>query len=67
VRLEAGAAAGATLEDLRSRDGGCAILAIERDGELVTKASNLQVKDSDAVWLCGTAEAIRSFSAQFTR
>ncbi len=64
-RLDASALAGLTLADLRERASHCSILGVERRG--VIEAGVTRLERGDALWLCGTSEAIRSFPAHFSR
>lgn len=49
-RLAARSLAGLSMQELKSRDGACSILAVEPGG----------------IWVCGTADAIRTFAARIT-
>ncbi|HEX9163608.1 MAG TPA: NAD-binding protein [Thermoanaerobaculia bacterium] len=66
ARVDAGPFAGMTVDEVRSRDGACSLLAIERAGSFVARAPQLRLERGDALWLCGTTEAIRRFSARIT-
>ena len=67
TRVDAGALSGLGVDELRSRDGPCSVLAVERAGSLLKDVARLRLEPGDAVWLCGTTEAIRGFATQFTR
>ncbi len=49
-KVAAKSLAGLSIQELKSRDGACSILAVE----------------PGAIWVCGTTEAIRTFAAQIT-
>jgi hypothetical protein len=40
---------------------------VERSGSLLKDVARLKIGPGDALWVCGTTEAIRGFAAQFTR
>ena len=63
ARIDAKPVAGLTVEELRGRDGACSLLAIERSGALVAHSSHLRIESDDALWVCGTTEAIRNFTS----
>lgn len=61
------AAGGMTVDDLRSRDGACSLLAVERAGAFLPGIGEVRLQSGDALWVCGTTDAIRSFSSEITR
>jgi Trk K+ transport system NAD-binding subunit len=67
ARIDATPVTGLTVEELRARDGACALLAIERGGAMLTQQiRDLRIDAGDALWICGTPESIRQFAAQIT-
>jgi Trk K+ transport system NAD-binding subunit len=62
ARIEARPMAGLTVDELRSRNGACSVLAIERGGAFVPGSANLRLESDDALWVCGTTEAIRNLA-----
>jgi Trk K+ transport system NAD-binding subunit len=64
-RIDGSSLAGVPVAEVRSRSGQCAVLGIEREGRIASDVE--QLRPGDALWLCGTSEAIRGFPAQFSR
>jgi Trk K+ transport system NAD-binding subunit len=62
ARIEAKPLAGLTIDELRSCDGSCSLLAVERGGTLMPGSAHLRLESNDALWVCGTTEAIRNFT-----
>jgi len=54
-------------EDLRIREEtGCSIVAVEREGELITELGpDFQFATSDSVYICGSTQATRSYLEAF--
>lgn len=66
-RLEAGGIAGRHPHDslLRAR-GACSVVAVERNGAVVTSFPNdFVLRDTDAVFVCGTNEGVAKFRGAF--
>jgi Trk K+ transport system NAD-binding subunit len=58
-RIAASRWSGLSVHDLPLRPHGCSALAIERDGQTITRlTSDLHIEKRDAVWVAGTAEAV---------
>jgi Trk K+ transport system NAD-binding subunit len=62
ARIDATPFAGMTPAEVSSREKACVLLAIERDGTLVPRSTGLRLDRGDALWVCGTTEAIRSLT-----
>lgn len=65
-RIDASKLAGLTTGDLRNRSE-ASLLAVERGGSLLKNSPDLRLENGDALWLCGTSEAIRRLPAQIPR
>ena len=65
-RVEIGSSIGLTVSGLQSRDPACSVLAVERGGSLLKDVAHVRLERGDALWVCGTTEAIRGFAARFT-
>ena len=67
IKSEVGRLAGRTVLGSRIREKtGCSIVAIERDGELMMEISPLlELAADDAVYLCGTGDAVARFQNDF--
>jgi Trk K+ transport system NAD-binding subunit len=48
-----------TLRDLRLRQHGCSLLAIERNGAFVTVTADAVIEPGDQLYVCGAADAVR--------
>jgi Trk K+ transport system NAD-binding subunit len=62
VRLTGAPFAGLPVGTLLARQDGWCILGIDRGGLLIPHAQAETIAAGDAIWLCGTAEAIRELS-----
>ena len=61
ARIDARPVTGLTVEELHARDGSCSLLAIERGGMFLTRhLREERIAAGDALWVCGTSEAIRA-------
>jgi Trk K+ transport system NAD-binding subunit len=58
-RISATRWSGLSLHDLPLRTHGCSALALERDGQTITRlTSDLHIEKHDSLWVTGTAEAV---------
>jgi len=58
-RISATRWSGLSLHDLPLRTHGCSALALERDGQTITRlTSDLHIEKNDSLWVTGTAEAV---------
>jgi Trk K+ transport system NAD-binding subunit len=62
ARIDASSFAGVTPAEVCSREKACALLAVERDGTLAPRTTELRLDRGDALWVCGTTEAIRNLT-----
>jgi Trk K+ transport system NAD-binding subunit len=62
ARIDATPFAGVTPAAVCSREKGCALLAVERAGTVAPGTTELRLDRGDALWVCGTAEAIRNLT-----
>ena len=51
-----------TPAEVCSREKACVLLAVERHGTLVPRTTGLRLDRGDALWVCGTTEAIRNLT-----
>jgi Trk K+ transport system NAD-binding subunit len=64
MRLAAPRWAGRTLRELPIRVNGCSVVALERNGLILSRlAPDLQYESGDALWICGTADAVHRITA----
>ncbi len=64
MRLAAPRWAGRTLRELPIRANGCSAVALERNGQMVSRLTpDLRYESGDALWICGTADAIHQITA----
>ncbi len=64
MRLAAPRWAGRTLRELPIREQGCSAVALERNGSIVSRLTpDLRYEAGDALWICGTAEAVHRITA----
>jgi K+/H+ antiporter YhaU regulatory subunit KhtT len=65
VRLADTAFAGHSVHDLGFGEAGCAVLAVERDGQpQLLENSREPLGGGDALWVCGTADALKAIRSR---
>lgn len=56
--------AGLTLRELPIRVHGCSAVALERNGRMISQlGADLRYEAGDALWICGTADAVHEITA----
>ncbi len=66
IRTEAPGLEGKTLRDADVRSTGCSVIAVERDGTVITSiTSSFKVKEGDSVIVAGIDRDINDFTAEF--